>query len=253
MSPPPSTPGFISLWVATHLKRNNRAWLDVEAELEFERATNFSDRVSRLRGFYVFGELNSAERALSWKVRHFKIKNLAELYFPNGLDHEARLDANWITFAMEGVKPDDWMQRYWSGDAYPYAAPIWEYLVDSKGYVLGTELRSRAYSIIKRNAPKSLCLLELSRLAGMVGSDLGSVSCFFRSTESDENAYGEFVIDMREGNDSTFLGKLDALIQSGGDINREAIGDGEMVTLDSSLLNFTIAKKDYPYFGFPVS
>jgi hypothetical protein len=247
--PPPPEAGFISLWLATHLKRENKPWLDVEAELEFQRLADFRHRVSRLRGLYVFGDRESAERALGWSGRHFRTEYLAELYIPHGLHPQTRLDANWITFALQGSHPHDWKQRYWSGEAYPDGDPIWEYLVDQKAYILGTELRARAYDVIERNAPRSLFMLELGRLAAAVGSDLGNVTCYLRTTPSDDQAYGEFVIDMREGNDPAFLAKLDRLAKSGFDINRVALQSGEMVTLDVTVLNFTILKADYPYFG----
>jgi hypothetical protein len=65
-------------------------------------------------------------------------------------------------------------KRYWSGERT--RTPLIECLLTGRFYILGTEVRKRAYETIKRVNPNGLAMLELSRLAVEFDSDLGSVS-----------------------------------------------------------------------------
>ncbi len=65
-----------------------------------------------------------------------------------------------------------WIPDYLASRAFG-PRPLWELLVEGRGYVLGTRVRERAYETLKRQWPKTLGLLELSRVAVELGSDLG--------------------------------------------------------------------------------
>lgn len=61
--------------------------------------------------------------------------------------------------------------------------PLWELLVEGRGFVLGTHVRELAYDTVRRTWPRSLGLLELSRVAVELNSDLGLI-CPFLTVES---------------------------------------------------------------------
>lgn len=131
------------------------------------------------------------------------------------------MDARWLSKAPLDEKGEvadlGWAHHYWRGESCDEGCPIWETLIDGRAIVLGTDLRERAYSIIKQNAQDSLMLLETARLAAWVGSDLGNVSAFLR--EECEDVILEFDMDMRQANDPSFLAKLEELRKSGHPIN----------------------------------
>jgi len=66
-----------------------------------------------------------------------------------------------------------YLRRELHGDA-----PIWETLVDGRALVFGTSLRQAAYEVVRAEWPQSLALLELSRVAPYLDSDVGLISAF---------------------------------------------------------------------------
>jgi hypothetical protein len=178
-------PGFLSVWTAGILRLDNAEKFGLEIGLERLRAEHYPDRVSRLRGMYCFLDIRSAERALSWgrPSNHFRSEFLAELSLDEAGPRRDRVDANWIGY--QGGNIDDWMHRYWRGDAFPDDEPLWETVLDSRLIVLGTTLREKAYGLIKRNFPESLTFLEIARLAATVGSDLGNVTAHLYQDAND--------------------------------------------------------------------
>jgi hypothetical protein len=246
--PPPNEPGFISLWAASHLKAGNTEWLQTELELEGTRQRDGSTRVSRLRGLYCFGDKGSAEKALSWGMAHCRPELFADLHVSGGLDLDQRMDANWITHAKCPNLPKDWMSKYWAGEPYPNASPLWEYLAASNAYVLGTDLREKAYHLLKRKFPRSIALLETARLANWIGSDLGSITCYLSAPAESEYIEGSYLLNMKEAGDSEVIEKIDRLRKSGHPIRiqdfTEEVG---FVTPDFGPFGFTVLKKDYPY------
>lgn len=210
-------PGFLSVWTAGILRLNNDERFGLEIALETVRAQRHPNRVSRLRGTYCFLDLRSAERALSWGSanNHFRPEFLAELSLAEAGARHDRLDANWIT--QRGGKFDDWMDRYWRGEAFPGEEPLWETIVDGRMIVLGTTLRERAYQLIKRNFPESLTFLELARLAATVGSDLGNTTAHLR--EEADHFVLAYVMDMRDAEDPDFHAKLQRVKAAGQPVN----------------------------------
>jgi hypothetical protein len=110
--------------------------------------------------------------------------NLAEIEIV-GEPTVSRYDSEWITNNMRSTEPS-WMASYLSGSPMG-ERPLWELLVDGRGFVLGTRVRERAYDTVKRKWPQSLGLLELSRVAVELNSDLGLIgyasprsSCWYR-------------------------------------------------------------------------
>lgn len=234
------------MWTAGKLWAKDFVGLELEARLELVRQIAFSDRVSRLRGMYVFPDALSADRASSWSGDTFQSKYLAELHVVGGLTGTAAMDANWITHALSDELPDDWLFSYWSGQAFPGAQPIWEVLVSNRAYVLGTDLRERAYQVIKRYLPDTLSILEMGRLAAAAGSDLGNIAC---NIFDDGNLISSrHLLDMRDADNPAFLQRLGELLASGHPKRQEALDvgaeQGIFTIPDMRPLDFTVAKAD---------
>jgi hypothetical protein len=207
-------PGFLSVWTAGRLRLNNDEKFGIEIGLEKVRRQHHPTRVSRLRGMYCFLDLGGAERALSWG-NHFRPEFLAELSLAEAGARRDRLDANWITH--RGGKFNDWMDRYWRGEAFPDDEPLWETIVDGRMIVLGTTLRERAYQVIKRDFPESLTFLEIARLAASVGSDLGNIAAHLR--QSADDFILDYVMDMRDAENPDFHEKLRRAKEAGEPVN----------------------------------
>ena len=199
----------ISVMLAGMLKNRNSPRLCNELAVERVRQLRYPSQVSRLVGMYFFEDQSGFEAAKEWGG-HFSSDYQAEL----GLLPEAtvsRHDANWITYAPFDsagfLKSAHWADPYWSGEPFPNRAPIWELIVDGRAAVYGTELRERAYAIIKAEFPECLTVLELGRISALLGSDLGQISSWL--TQATEGEFSlNYNIDMKDAQNSKFLEKV---------------------------------------------
>lgn len=241
--PVPQNKGFISIWHAARIRGGIKRTLQLENDLEEIRAEHFPDHISRLKGIFVFTDLLSAERATSWDGKHFNAEDLVELSLSEKTLSNPRMDANWITHSERDDLFPDWKYRYWSGEQYPNCEPIWEVLTDDKAWILGVEHRNRAYAIIKKHIPDSLCLLEIARLSAWIEVDIGNVSYFCCRREG--RLIVSPVIDMSMANDEKVLQNITDLIDSGHPVNRsdiQRLNEGrEIHTPDLSHLIFEIS------------
>ncbi len=146
------------------------AYYRAELAIEQERMSSCPDRVSRLTGLYFFEDADSACKAGQRWDGNFREEHLAEVELA-GRPRISRYDSEWITYRMADADAS-WLPNYLAGRS-PGPRPLWELLVEGRGYVLGTRVRERAYETLKRQWPKSLGLLELSRVAVELDSDLG--------------------------------------------------------------------------------
>ena len=170
----------VSVWHAYYLIDAARsglrsAYYRREMALESVRSSSFPEKVSRLSGLYFFEDEDSARDAGRRWDGNFREEHLAEVEL--GSDPlVSRYDSEWITYGM-GSTDSSWMSSYLSG-AQMGKCPLWELLVEGRGLVLGTGVRQRAYETVKRTWPRSLGLLELSRVAVELNSDLGLICTF---------------------------------------------------------------------------
>jgi hypothetical protein len=163
--------GALSFWAAGRL-RNKELYLK-ELALESQRSRSFPASVSRLSGFYVFDDLDSARAAAErWGVERFRPDTLVEVGIVPG-SRVSRYDAEWITRHFNGSGDIDWGRHYFAGISTD--SPIWELVVDGRAIIYGTEVREAAYEVIVAKWPKTKCLLELARLAAHLDSDLGLI------------------------------------------------------------------------------
>jgi hypothetical protein len=208
---------------------------------------------------FCFLDLASAERACSWSPSsrsHFRPEFLAELNLDEADPRRDRLDANWITYPPVddhgNISDIEWIHRYWKGEPYPGKEPIWETLIHGRAIVLGTDLRERAYRLIKANFPDALTFLELGRQAAWVGSDLGNVCAHMR--EDGEYVALDYAMDMRDADNPVFLEKLQKLKESGHPINWADITPNTAQgsfgrTMDLRPFGFRRHKAELPYVG----
>jgi hypothetical protein len=220
----PNEPGFVSVWTTGLLEDGRPGRIAFESALELVRAREFPNRVSRLRGLFCLPDLDSAKRASSWDDSgrtHFQPDYLAELSLARAGPARDRMDSNWITNAPLDANGFltvfDWIPQYWAGVPYPGTEPIWETLVDGRIIVLGTELREKAYRAVRSEFPDSLMLLEISRQAAWIDSDLGVITGYLR--RKDGEIFLEYLMDMRDAENPEFLSRLKALGESGHPVN----------------------------------
>ena len=188
--------------------------------LERVREQHFPQKISRLVGMFCFLDSACADRAMDWPG-HFCKENLAELNLSEAAGRD-RLDANWIAHASAVGLNEEWMLRYWQGEPYPDAAPVWETLVRGKVVVLGTGLRERAYQVVKAHWPGSLMLLEVSRLGAWIGSDIGSIGVFM--AEGPRDYEFKFLLNMCDAGDERFLERLRQFMSGDHPVNWADIG-----------------------------
>jgi hypothetical protein len=159
--------------------------------------------VSRLSGLYFFEDVESAMRAgMRWDGS-FREEHLAEIRIV-GTPQISRYDSEWITRRMDSAD-QSWISSYLSG-AQMGESPLWELLVEGRGFVLGECIRERAYETVKRTWAASLGLLELSRLAAEVNSDLGLI-CPFLTIEANK-ARLTLQLNFVDAKDPAFLERL---------------------------------------------
>jgi hypothetical protein len=99
------------------------------------------------------------------------------------------------------------MDSYLRGDAES-PKPIWELVVDGRAVIFGTELREAAYQVVKRTWPASLALLELSRVAVELRSDLGLILPMVLSGSHRRRV--EFTMNFQDAQEKAFLDRFAA-------------------------------------------
>jgi hypothetical protein len=241
-------PGVLSVWLTRMLRRNGGLFMTRECDLEQIRRAHYPEKVSRWWGIYTFPDADSAVRARTWGERHITTENHVEINLSEAQNASTH-DSNWIS--SHGDHPDrNWMLSYWKGDPCPSDEPIWETLVDGRIVVLGTDVRECAYKLIRATFPESLCFLELARIAAWIGSDLGSVAAFARSTG--ELFKVDYFLNMVDAKNPAFLDKLGDYMRAGENIDHAAIrpfveqgGFGR--TPDLSRFSLIMAKSEVPF------
>jgi hypothetical protein len=178
VSPKSTGESVLSIWHAKYIIDVARARNSVpnyrrELEIETERKRSFPTKVSRLSGLYFFEDRNSAEIAGHRWNGNFRKEHLAEIEMSPQMV-VSRYDSEWITKYMHS-NDSSWIQSYLAGKPLGNN-PLWELLIEGRGFVLGTSIRKIAYDTVKRAWASSLGLLELARVAVDLESDLGLIS-----------------------------------------------------------------------------
>lgn len=209
----------LSFWSARMLR--SRRQYTQELMLDQVRQSSYTTAVSRLKGFYLFPNEESARAAaIRWDGDAFHSDFLAEVAI-NPRSRVSQYDAEWIT--QDFSASDSWMHAYFSGQAT--AAPVWELVVEGRALILGTDLRERAYVTIKETWPRSLAVLELARLAVEVESDLGVITAMLFDRG------GQLVVDhvVRFDNDNPEF--IEGMKNFSGAVNAQDLYAGENLVI----------------------
>lgn len=191
------------------ISTQNNARLENELIIENYRQLNFPTKTSRLTGMYFFEDEETAELACSWGG-HFSLNNLSRLDL-HPTTPFSRHDSNWITYAeldQHGrIENDTWINKYWSGDCYPGKKPVWEIIMHGRAVVRGHRVRQLAYNKISVEFNNCVSLLEISRVAANLGSDLGNC-CAWAIRQNDDLIKLSYFVDMRDAENEEFLNKV---------------------------------------------
>lgn len=210
VSPKAMRQQVLSVWHAKYLIDAARAGQSLpyfarELEIERARQRSFPNAVSRLSGLYFFEDVRSARRAGQAWDGDFREEHLAEIQILEATA-TSKYDSEWISTEMTSADRS-WIPNYLSGRARS-DDPLWELLIEGRGLVLGTEVRQRACETVKRSWPKSLGLLELSRVAVELGSDLGQIAPIL--TVNGGTATLALYLNFRDAESTDFLDRLAA-------------------------------------------
>ncbi|WP_157958230.1 hypothetical protein [Salinicola sp. CR57] len=212
----------VSSWMAFLLKDMRR--FEIESVFERVRQAERPGAPSRMRGFFVLEDMESAVRILDedpWGC-HFCEEFITDI----GVSavSEVRVDSNWFHYYRkligEGGDATDIARNYWGGKPCPKEAPIWETIVDGEIMVWGTELRKHAFENIKMRAPQCIPFLEVARITHLSLKGYGEVAAFFDSAEAQ---YVKYFIKA-EGSDEELTALLEKA-EARGEINPAAFAD----------------------------
>lgn len=138
-----------------------------EIRLETLRAKRYLQLPSRLRGVFVFDDLDAATAAAKrWDGDHFDKSFLSEIEMVP--DNCVQLDSEWITYNLATDNDPVWMESYWRGETYG-TTPLTEVICSGVGAILNLELRERAYRRIMELFPKSVPILSIASVGFHLG------------------------------------------------------------------------------------
>lgn len=167
--------GFLSISMASMLSNDTSERLISELWLEEVRRDHYPDNVSRLRGIFVFDDLDSL--AQLWENNnwgeHFQDEYLADVGV--AANKSSRLDSNWISEIIdnEGKLLSGWdkaAHSYWQGLPHPSKPPVWERIVEGHITVWSMDSKQEALKEIESIWPQSLNILRYAVLCAGYGS-----------------------------------------------------------------------------------
>ncbi|MBQ5947567.1 hypothetical protein [Massilia sp. ST3] len=220
--------GFVvSTALASMLRNSSADRIRAEFELERVRKQVAPHEVSRLRGLFVFDELESI--AQLWEIDkwggHFQCEYMADVGV--SARKTSRVDANWIDeiIAGDGSLRPDWeraARQYWLGLPYPKHPPMWERIVEGTFTVWSTHSRREALKEIEAIWPSSTGLLCHSMNCHAAGSRDGQVvagltiredtlelDCYLRMVDSMKPELAKRLSDLKTHRPRLFAGVPD--------------------------------------------
>jgi hypothetical protein len=224
-------PEALSIWHTNRLRAaiadpqsNAAAHYRGELAVESVRASRFATRTSRLQGFYVFPDHDTALRAsATWDGRGFSPDMLAEVEIAD-TSRVGQYDAQWITYYLSSGD-GAWIDQYLSGEPQS-ETPIWEWIVEGRAYIYDTDLRERARETALEKWPTSRSLLELARLGAWLGSDLGLIVALATVTPGGHHI--EYWMNYADATDDAFITRVGEFGRDHPDqVDSEALADLE--------------------------
>lgn len=234
----PNKEKFISIALISMLQKPIPNRLKSEMELERIRFEYYPTRVSRLRGFFVFDEIESIAKfwdTESWG-EHFQDKYLSDVGV--SARRSSRLDSNWIKYIWDenGNLLPSWEESahsYWQGFAFPEKEAIWERIVEGSITLWSTDIKYEALKTIIYKWPNSLNILNYSCKCAMFG-DLDGQTFAFIGQEENRIKCG-FYLRMKNIEDSIFLDELKDYIDKNPKFSCNLYNEGETYLPDLSM------------------
>ncbi|SFK78177.1 hypothetical protein SAMN04488079_12711 [Methylophaga sulfidovorans] len=201
----------ISVSLSSMLQSSSAGRLEAELSLERVRLATNPNSVSRLRGVFVFDDIESLSRI--WDSNkwggHFTDEYLADVSV--WAKQSTRVDAAWIEdiISDQGQLLPDWEAAavgYWSGKPKSEDTPIWEVLVEGRFCIWSMHSKEEALKEISAIWPNSLGLLTYSMNCFGLGSLDGQ--CFSGITGHDEGISVDHYLRMVDSKDSDFINRL---------------------------------------------
>ncbi|MCK4840250.1 MAG: hypothetical protein KAT04_00035 [Methylococcales bacterium] len=217
----------ISVSFSSMIQNTSANRLKAELSLERVRMAITPNSVSRLRGVFVFNDIESISRI--WDSNkwgdHFIDEYLADV----GVlaKNSTKVDAAWIgdIISDQGSLLPNWENaaiNYWSGRPKSRIAPIWEVIVEGRFCIWSMHSKEEALKEITAIWPNSLGLLTHSMncfalgsqdgqcFAGITGNETGiSLSHYLRMVDSKEAEFIENIAKLPAENPKFFAGNPD--------------------------------------------
>ena len=204
----------ISVSMASMLQNSSVNRLLAEISLELVRKSVAPDSVSRLRGVFVFSDIDSISRI--WDCNkwggHFINEYLADVGV--WAKKSTKVDAAWIEEIIdsEGALLPGWQiaaTNYCSGRPKSEAAPIWEVIVEGRFCIWSMHSKKEALKEITVIWPDSLGLLVHSMNCFGLGSYDGQ--CFPGLLSTEQGLSLDHYLRMVDSEDSVFIERLKQL------------------------------------------
>lgn len=204
----------ISVSLASMLQNSSASRLSAEVSLELVRQAVSPKSVSRLRGIFVFSEIESISRI--WESNkwggHFSNEYLADV----GVlaKNSTRVDAAWIEdiISHEGTLIPGWHGtaiNYWSGKPKSESEPIWEEIVEGRFCIWSMHSKKEALKEISAIWPESVGLLVHSMNCFGLGSLDGQ--CFPGLLHTEQGLSLDHYLRVVDSQDSKFIEHLKKL------------------------------------------
>lgn len=129
----------------------------MELELESFRRQYYPNKVSRLRGLFLFeSEIEAKENSAYWG-EHFSEEYLTDIGFLGSETIFSKYDSKWITHYKYGDVT--LLHNYFSGQPYDNF-PQWEIVAYGSGVIWNRELKQKAYDQIIKHEPYTKSILD---------------------------------------------------------------------------------------------
>lgn len=221
-----------------------------ELVIELIRAKKFPNCVSRLKGIFVFDEIESISRF--WECNnwggHFSDKYLSDVGVAT--NRSTRVDSNWIAYIVDkngrlNENCEELIENYWQGKVFPGKKPIWERIIEGHITVWSANIRQEACKNILSIDPEANNLLTYSSLCANIGSMDGQVYPIFQ--DKGEYLVIEYIMLARNLDNNEFLDLILELGSMKPSINIElpTFTTNEVRTPNFSGFSHKLKKSDY--------